>query len=119
MHFACLVFQRLPTGVLAREHAREDRDVSHMMREESTMEGSDTDRQEHPVEGPKIDKPGLSYWDRLIQQVQKTVDEAPEIREDRVAAMKRALQDGTLNLSGKDLAEKLLGEILRDSERGA
>jgi len=82
------------------------------------MEDRDANRQEHPVAGAPTDKAGLSYWERLIEQAKQAAEAAPEVREDRVAAMKRALQNGTLNLSGKDLAEKLLGEILRDSERG-
>ena len=82
------------------------------------MKDRDQNRQAHPVESAPTDKPGLSYWDRLIQQAKQAVEAAPDIREDRVAAVKRALQNGTLTLRGKDLAEKLLGETLRDSERG-
>src|SRR5262245_19456175 len=80
------------------------------IREDSEMKGRDADRQEQPVEGTQVDKPGLSYRERLIQQAKQAVEVAPEVREDRVAAMKRALQNGTLNLRGKDLAEKLLDE---------
>jgi anti-sigma28 factor (negative regulator of flagellin synthesis) len=54
----------------------------------------------------------LSTRTRNIQQLRKIVDEAPEIREDRVAAAKQALQAGVLELRGKELAEKLLREIL-------
>jgi flagellar biosynthesis anti-sigma factor FlgM len=93
-------------------------DVRYLMGEESEMEDRDVSRQEHPVDSAPAGKPGLSYWERLIQQAKQAADTAPEVREDRVAAVKRALQNGTLNLNGKDLAEKLLGEILRDSERG-
>jgi flagellar biosynthesis anti-sigma factor FlgM len=49
---------------------------------------------------------------RHIQQLRKIVDAAPEIREDRVAAIKQALQAGLLELRGEELAEKLLREML-------
>ena len=42
----------------------------------------------------------------------KRTDEVPEIREDRVAAAKQALQAGVLELRGEELAEKLLRELL-------
>ena len=54
----------------------------------------------------------LSTRARKIQQLRKIVDEAPEIREDRVAAAKQALQAGVLELRGEELAEKLLRELL-------
>jgi flagellar biosynthesis anti-sigma factor FlgM len=82
------------------------------------MEGGATDRQEQP-EDAATDSPELSYWERLIQHAQKAVEDAPEIRQERVAAVKRALQNGTLNLRGTDLAEKLLREALRDHDAEA
>ncbi len=42
-----------------------------------------------------------------IQRATEAVNAAPEIREDRVAAAKEALKNGTLTLQGVDLAEKL------------
>jgi anti-sigma28 factor (negative regulator of flagellin synthesis) len=47
-----------------------------------------------------------------MQQLKKIVDQAPEIRADRVAAAKQALQAGTLELRGEELAEKLLRDFL-------
>ena len=54
--------------------------------------------------------------DRAIQRAKQIVEETPEIREDRVAAAKRALQAGTLNLHGEELAEKLLHDPLHIQE---
>jgi len=50
--------------------------------------------------------------DRDIQRAKQIIEETPEIREERVAAAKRALQAGTLNLRGEELAEKLLHDPL-------
>jgi flagellar biosynthesis anti-sigma factor FlgM len=79
------------------------------------MEGRATDRQKQPVDSVDTEQTEPSYWDRLIQQVKRAVKEAPEVREDRVAAMKRALQNGTLNLHGTELADKLLDATRNDS----
>jgi anti-sigma28 factor (negative regulator of flagellin synthesis) len=54
--------------------------------------------------------------DRAIQRAKQIVEETPEIREERVAAAKRALQAGTLNLHGEELAEKLLHDPLHIPE---
>jgi anti-sigma28 factor (negative regulator of flagellin synthesis) len=57
--------------------------------------------------------------DRDIQRAKQLVEEAPEIREERVAAAKRALRTGTLNLEGTELAEKMLSESLHKSSKQA
>jgi anti-sigma28 factor (negative regulator of flagellin synthesis) len=54
--------------------------------------------------------------DRDIQRAKQVIEETPEIREERVAAAKRALQAGTLNLHGEELAEKLLHDPLHTPE---
>jgi anti-sigma28 factor (negative regulator of flagellin synthesis) len=85
------------------------------MHEECEMEGSATDRQKQHVDRAEADQTQPSYWDHLIQHTKKAVEEAPEVRAERVAAMKRALRNGTLNLRGRDLADKLLRETLNGS----
>ena len=57
--------------------------------------------------------------DRDIQRAKQVVEETPEIREERVAAAKRALKAGKLNLQGADLAEKLLSDPLHNPTPGA
>ena len=58
------------------------------------------------------DKVELSSQARDIQRAREVAQSAPEIRADKVEAARRALQSGKLNLNGKDLAEKLLKDIL-------
>ena len=50
----------------------------------------------------------LSRREQDMQQLQNLIDQAPDIREDRVAAAKQALQAGTLELRGEELAERVL-----------
>jgi flagellar biosynthesis anti-sigma factor FlgM len=54
----------------------------------------------------------LSRREQDMQQLKNIIDQAPDIREDRVAAAKQALQAGTLELRGEKLAEKLLRDFL-------
>lgn len=46
-----------------------------------------------------------------LQCLRTIVDEAPEIRDERVAAVKQALQAGRLELRGEELAGKLLRDF--------
>jgi flagellar biosynthesis anti-sigma factor FlgM len=55
----------------------------------------------------------LSRREQDMQQLKNIIAQAPDVREDRVAAAKRALQAGTLELRGEELAEKLLRDFLR------
>ncbi len=63
----------------------------------------------------KHEKPDCS---RDFYTAKKIVQETPEIREDRVAAAKLALQNNALMLEGEALAEKLLEDPLHLTEGG-
>ena len=55
---------------------------------------------------------GVSPGAPDMQHLRKIVDEAPEVRDERVAAAKQALQAGRLELRGEELAGKLLRDFL-------
>ena len=44
-----------------------------------------------------------------IQTAMDALKDAPEVREDTIADLQARLQDGTFDVSGDDLAKKLLG----------
>ena len=58
------------------------------------------------------DRVELSSRARDIQRAREVAQDAPEIRTNKVAAARRALQSGHLNLQGQDLADKLLKDAL-------
>jgi negative regulator of flagellin synthesis FlgM len=64
------------------------------------------------AEGVSADRVELSSRAQDIQRARDIAQQAPEVREDRIAAAKRALESGELKLSGADLAEKLLQDRL-------
>lgn len=47
-----------------------------------------------------------------LKRVKKIVDEATDIRQERVEAAKLALKQGKLKLKGKELAEKIIADPL-------
>jgi flagellar biosynthesis anti-sigma factor FlgM len=66
----------------------------------------------HKRKRPGVSRKGVSPSAQDMQRLKKIVDEAPEIRDDRVATAKQALQAGTLELRGEELAGKLLRDLL-------
>jgi negative regulator of flagellin synthesis FlgM len=63
---------------------------------------------DHSNEVTASDKVDLSPQARDIQRAREVAQGAPEVREDKVEAARRALQSGNLNLRGQDLAKKIL-----------
>jgi negative regulator of flagellin synthesis FlgM len=61
------------------------------------------------------DQVELSSQTRDIERAREVAQDAPEVRMDKVEAARRALQSGTLNLNGHDLAEKLLEHAQAES----
>jgi anti-sigma28 factor (negative regulator of flagellin synthesis) len=49
-----------------------------------------------------------------IQQVVKQIDTMPEVRKDRVEKIKKALESSSYNVTGDDIAKKLIGRIFSD-----
>jgi flagellar biosynthesis anti-sigma factor FlgM len=60
------------------------------------------------AEGVSADRVELSSRAHDIHRAREIAQQAPEVREDRIAAAKRALENGELQLSGADLADKIL-----------
>lgn len=60
------------------------------------------------------DKVEFSARARDIQRIKEILAEVPDIRQDKVEAAREALASGTLNLRGKDLAEKIITDSLQN-----
>jgi negative regulator of flagellin synthesis FlgM len=91
---------------------------NNAQRPENTVRSNEVSRTkssedvENSSEVAASDKVELSSQARDIQRVRQVAQSAPEIREDKVEAARRAVQSGNLNLQGQDLAEKLLKDSL-------
>ncbi len=49
-----------------------------------------------------------------IQQVVKKIDEIPPVRQDRVEKVRKALESSSYNVTGDDVAKKLIGRMISD-----
>lgn len=58
----------------------------------------------------------LSSKAKDIQRAQEAVRSAPDIRVDKVNRIKQQLSDGTYQVNTRDVAEKILKEIITDSK---
>ncbi|MBS4026236.1 MAG: flagellar biosynthesis anti-sigma factor FlgM [Clostridia bacterium] len=54
------------------------------------------------------DRTQLSEEARLHQVAMKALKNMPDVREDRVAELKKAIESGSYQVSGKEIAEKML-----------
>lgn len=57
------------------------------------------------------DQVSLSDEARALAAAHKAVEEAPDIRQEKVAAIKQRIEDGTYNVSPKVLARKILEHV--------
>jgi negative regulator of flagellin synthesis FlgM len=78
-----------------------------------TKSSEDVDNSNEVAAGDRVE---LSSQARDIQRAREVAQEAPEVREDKVEAARRAVQSGSLNLKGQDLTEKLLQDALPSRE---
>ena len=52
-----------------------------------------------------------------VREVVRRIEELPEIREDKVERVRKALSSSSYNITGKDIAKKLIGRIISDKLR--
>ncbi|HZT43045.1 MAG TPA: flagellar biosynthesis anti-sigma factor FlgM [Chthonomonadaceae bacterium] len=50
-----------------------------------------------------------------VQQIKKLVNKLPEVREDRVQALKAQIESGTYQVSGEDIADLIIRRTLADN----
>jgi len=60
------------------------------------------------------EKVDLSDTAREIQQMKNALNEIPEVRESKVAALKTQIDNGTYNINGEEVAKKIVGESFLD-----
>ncbi len=88
---------RIPPEVTG-SHLRETREVERQM-----------PREAEKGEGIHKDEALLSPEARLLQRVRQAIEETPDVREDRVAALRQQIQDGTYQIDMEALIDALLG----------
>ena len=70
------------------------------------------ERENSPSESDRIE---LSVRGREIQQLDQLIQSAPDIRQDKVDAIRSAIEAGTYNVKAEKIADKIIGGGLIDS----
>ena len=60
------------------------------------------------------EKVQLSTRAKDIQRIKKIINTVPDIRTEKVNQLKRSIEDGTYNVKGEKVAEKMIRESLLD-----
>lgn len=60
------------------------------------------------------DKVDISDRARLVHKVRAELAKVPEVREERVRELQKAVEQGTYHVSSEEVAEKMLGRVLGD-----
>jgi negative regulator of flagellin synthesis FlgM len=50
-----------------------------------------------------------------VQQVKRMINQLPDVREDRVQALKAQIEGGTYRVSGEDIADLIIRRVLADN----
>lgn len=93
--------------------------------EHQTMLNETTDKQRTETRGNQVlesnpevsardDKVSLSQASKIMQLAKNAVAESPDIREDQVAALKRAIANNQYGVTPEKIAESFIGTIVSE-----
>lgn len=85
--------------------------IQQYQRSEKVQNESDKQVKENAVPREKVN---LSATARDIQQLRNVIADLPDIREEKVQDLKSRIEQGNYNVSGDQIAEKMVGESLID-----
>ncbi len=60
------------------------------------------------------DEVSISEKGKDVSEMTRTLKEMPDVRADKVADLKERIANGTYNISGKDIASKIINTALED-----
>lgn len=60
------------------------------------------------------DEVSISEKGKDVSEMTSTLKEMPDVRADKVAELKERIANGTYNISGKDIASKIINTALED-----
>jgi len=73
--------------------------------------------QEGQKAGVAGDKVEISSQSRELQKIHDILAQTPDIRSEKVAALKKAIEEGRYQVSAENIAQKMIQEILVESSR--
>jgi negative regulator of flagellin synthesis FlgM len=79
---------------------------------DKTKSGAVSDKQRSNETSPSQDSVELSPQAKGMQEAMRILDTLPDVREDKVAQIKQQIEEGSYEIDGKKIAEKMIGEAL-------
>ncbi len=73
--------------------------------------------QEREKAGVSGDKVEISSQSRDLNKVQDILAQTPDVRSEKVAALKKAVEEGRYQVSAENIAQKMIQEVLVESSR--
>lgn len=83
--------------------------------QKKSVEGSKDSAAKNPSVAPTGDRVEISNDAAVLARGMEAVKNSPDVRADRVAELKRALQSGAYKVDAKKIAEKMLDSSLEES----
>jgi len=59
---------------------------------------------------PAMGRRKLSHRNREVSNLSELIRNTPDVREDKVEALRKKIQSRTYNIKGEDIAEKMIGD---------
>lgn len=87
--------------------------IQQYEKNESLMKGKMTQDNRSAISIPQ-EKVELSDAVKEIQQIKNTVDNIPDVRDDKVTALKNQIDNNTYNVNAEEVAEKMVAEFFLD-----
>jgi negative regulator of flagellin synthesis FlgM len=75
---------------------------------------ANSDKQSNGAPAIAEEKVDLSTQAKDIQQVNNTLSQLPDVREEKIQELKSQVEKGTYNVNGEDIAGKMVGESIVD-----
>ena len=96
-----------------------EQEVSRILAVSPTGRGRTRTALTPPETGTSSNSPAatvaISPTARDIYQAKKALDQVPDVREDRVQALKAQVENGTYHVSGEDIADLMIRRALADN----
>ena len=90
--------------------------ISDLLQQQQAGEKTAQSRETRPVSGTVVteEKVTLSGRAKEVQQARQIIAGLPDVRKDKVADLKARIDDGSYQVDGEKIAEKMIGESLLD-----
>ncbi len=82
--------------------------------EKNSQPAADSNKQINGTAPVPEEKVSLSEQARDVQNIKKAINELPDVRHEKVDALKKEIQQGTYDVNGEKIAQKMIGESLLD-----